>query len=364
MSPARVLLDGMQLRHGHGVARTLKAVLPALAGSGFEAIVVTTPDAAQMLADFDVETLLAPKMSNILWEQIGLPWYAHKVRAKALYSHRACAPTTGPPTLLYYLDDPQEAAARGATATTPRERVVRVYQRLSVGPAVRHAAVVATYTEVAAQSLRARFGRSLRQLEVVPLGVDPSTFYPDRSENQPESIFHLGSWEPRDQTELVVRAYALAVAQRPDLPRLVIAGRLGALEMRVRRAAEEGGVQDRVVYLGGVSDRELRRGYSAAAVCIQPSLYESFGLTTLEAIACGAPLVVVAEPAVQEVVGGAAVVVPERSSAPALANGLLHLWDRPDERQRLHLAGPQRASRFTWSRTGTTICRLLAELVK
>jgi hypothetical protein len=59
---------------------------------------------------------------------------------------------------------------------------------------------------------------------------------------------------------------------------------------------------------GRVPDDELRRYYSSAAVCVQPSRYEGFGLQPLEALACGVPLVITPEAAVESVVGEAAVV--------------------------------------------------------
>lgn len=365
MGRPRVLVDGMQLRYGHGAARTIREILPAITRPGldFDAVVVTSQSAAMMLEGCEVEIVTAPLMPTMAWEQVGLPLYARKVAAAALYSHRSCGPTSGAPTLLHFLDDPQEAAARGATATTPKERIVRAYQRVTVGPALRHASVVATFTQVSADGLRKRFGDALSRVEVVPLGVDATKFYPDPDPAAPQSIFHLGSGEPRDQTELVVQAYAVAAKTSPELPKLVIGGGLGAREGAVRAVSEQGDVADRVSYLGHIgNESDLRGAFSNSAMCVQPSRYESFGLTTLEAIACGAPLLITPEPAVQEVVGSAAAVV-EHSNVDALASAMLHLWHNPEERMRLSKLGPERASQFTWVRTGQGVERLLTELV-
>ena len=81
MGQARVVIDGMQLRLENGGPRTIRQVLPALAwdGAGFEALVVSTWEAAPMLAPFDVELVAAPQMSSMLWDQYGLPSCARRL---------------------------------------------------------------------------------------------------------------------------------------------------------------------------------------------------------------------------------------------------------------------------------------------
>ena len=52
------------------------------------------------------------------------------------------------------------------------------------------------------------------------------------------------------------------------------------------------GLEDKVAFLGSVDQSHLRKYYSAADALVVPSLYESFGLVTVEALACGTPVVV------------------------------------------------------------------------
>ena len=79
-----------------------------------------------------------------------------------------------------------------------------------------------------------------------------------------------------------------------------------------------------------------------------PSLDEGFGLPALEALACGAPLVASAVPAIGEVVGEAAVLVSPGDKA-ALVAGLNQAL-APAESERLRIAGPKRAAEFTWGK--------------
>ena len=305
----RVALDGMSLRRqGRGVARVLKHVLPLLTRDPrLDCVILSTQEGREFLDFIPAEFHIARPMSQSAWEQFGLPWHARRVQADVIYSHAECGPTWGPPLLLHVPEDPF-VRWDGAKADSPRERVRRAYQRLTIRHGLHHASLVATSSPVCRSQLTNRFGPHLGRISVIPLGVDTQLFHPNLSDIGGDSIFHLSSTEARDMSALVVRAYAKALSMAPDLPDLVIGGNLGSQYKRICSTAREIGVDQRLHLLGRISDEELRQHYASAAMCVQPSQYEGFGLQPLEAIACGAPLVILPEPAVQEVVGDVAVV--------------------------------------------------------
>ena len=103
-------------------------------------------------------------------------------------------------------------------------------------------------------------------------------------------VFHLGSSDPRDRTVLVVEAWAAAKRKVGPLPTLVIGGALGDLTADVQGAAAAAGVDVRLT--GRLADGELADHLRQAAVVVQPSSDEGFGLQPLEAMASGAPVVV------------------------------------------------------------------------
>ncbi|MEZ5139840.1 MAG: glycosyltransferase [Acidimicrobiales bacterium] len=88
----------------------------------------------------------------------------------------------------------------------------------------------------------------------------------------------------------------------------------------------------------------MLRGASALAY---PSRYEGFGLVPLEAMAVGTPVVATRVGAVPEVVGDAALLVPERDP-DALADGLRAVLHDPSIARRLIDDGTSRAAAFTW----------------
>jgi glycosyltransferase involved in cell wall biosynthesis len=147
--------------------------------------------------------------------------------------------------------------------------------------------------------------------------------------------------------------YVLAVSTlepRKNLPRLVEGYRragLNGLPLLVAGAGGWGGVRiegDGVRWLGEVKDEELARLYRGARVVAYVSLYEGFGLPVLEAMACGAPVVAARRGALEEVAGGAAVLV-DPLDPDAIAAGLHEAIDRREELRPLGLA---RACVFDW----------------
>jgi glycosyltransferase involved in cell wall biosynthesis len=107
-----------------------------------------------------------------------------------------------------------------------------------------------------------------------------------------------------------------------------------------------------------VADVDLADHYRHAMVVIQPASDEGFGLQPLEALASGAPLIVAATPAVAELAGDAARVVPP--GPEALSAALVELAIDLDRRQELRRAAVLTAAPFTWRATADRVIEALA----
>jgi glycosyltransferase involved in cell wall biosynthesis len=180
----------------------------------------------------------------------------------------------------------------------------------------------------------------------------PGVFAP--RDNEPEQaapvdgpyLLAVGQVTPRKGLEVLAAAAARLGRRCP--PMLVVGPDWWQAE-EVRRAIAEVDVEKKVRLLGLVDDRTLAALYRNATVVCHPSRAEGFGLTCLEAMAAGAPLLATDLPSVREMVDGDAVLVPV-DDEEALAGGLAGLLDDPGRRAALAEAGRRRAAVYTWER--------------
>lgn len=195
------------------------------------------------------------------------------------------------------------------------------------------------------------------RVRVIPLGVGPAFGPRSREEIDrvrarhgiPERyVLTVSTIEPRKNLRTLVDAFL--DAQLPDVT-LVLAGREGwltdsALGPRAREASRTG----RIVQTGFVEDRDLPALYSGAMVFAFPSLFEGFGLPVLEAMACGAPVLVSRSSSLPEVVGDAGELLPPTDTS-AWTQGLSGLIEHPARREELRARGMARAHGFSWDET-------------
>jgi alpha-1,3-rhamnosyl/mannosyltransferase len=203
-----------------------------------------------------------------------------------------------------------------------------VFKRV-VPRAARQAARILTVSERSKLDLEELYGLPPSRIVVTPNGVDPAFSPGDIGVPGRDYLLCVGVVEPRKNQRA-----ALAAAREVGMP-LVIAGPANdqALAVELRR----GGARVE----GYVDTERLVELYRGAACLVQASLHEGFGLPVLEAMACGTPVVTVPEPALVEVVGNAAVVVPEEELADGIRRALA-------QHDRLSYAGLERARAFSW----------------
>src|SRR5438093_1566092 len=157
-------------------------------------------------------------------------------------------------------------------------------------------------------------------------------------------VLYVGQFDPRKNMDGLVSAFARAAERHPDL-RLVIAGDLGKLTPFLYDALDRGRApRERVALTGHVSDVDLAALYAGAECLLHAALLEGFGLTPLESLAAGTPVVGLRAGAVEEVVGEAGILVDDRPEA--LADALLRYLEDDVLLVRLRSLSRGRAARF------------------
>jgi glycosyltransferase involved in cell wall biosynthesis len=127
----------------------------------------------------------------------------------------------------------------------------------------------------------------------------------------------------------------------------VLAGKCAWLYDETLRALNESGVKEAVVLTGYVPERDLPALYSGALCFVYPSYFEGFGLPPLEAMKCGAPVIVGNRTSLPEVVGDAALLV-DPFDVEAIGAAIKRLIKDSELRSELSIKGQERANTFNW----------------
>ena len=226
--------------------------------------------------------------------------------------------------------------------------------RIVVPRSIERADSVIAVSRNTARDLERIFELPADRVDVIPEGVS-AAFQPLPPEPLAEArqrydlperfILFVGTLEPRKNLATLVDAWeALPKSDRPDL---VVAGGWGwrteALRERLSR------VGSGLRRLGSVPYADLPALYNLATLLAHPAHYEGFGLTPLEAMACGTPVVCSNAASLPEVVGPAALTVPP-DAAEAWTEALRRLLQEPELGASLRTQGLLRAAEFTWER--------------
>jgi len=247
------------------------------------------------------------------------------------------------------------------TVPSAKPATQRLAYRTSVRHAVSTAACTIAVSRSTARELESMWGVDPSRIEVVHNGVDDHFVPGDRAAAIAEAaerwrlqtpfVLAVGSIEPRKGLETLAAAARLARDRGRDWE-VVLAGAPGYRGERILATARAASCRA----LGPVDEDDLLTLYQAAGVLAVPSLHEGFGLTALEAMACGTPVVIAAgSGGLVEVSEGVALVVPERTGGAWIA-AIDEALTRRDE---LAAKGVEHARRFSWDAAADSTRRVL-----
>jgi glycosyltransferase involved in cell wall biosynthesis len=173
------------------------------------------------------------------------------------------------------------------------------------------------------------------RVTAIPLAA-AAHFRPQPPASSRPYFLYAGMFEPRKNVDLVISAWSL-IRRQFDVD-LVLAG-------PHRPEIPIPPPRDGLTVRGVVSENELATLYSGAIALVYPSHYEGFGLPVLEAMQCGAPVIISADAALRETAGDAG--MHDSELAPVMQS----LLEDQNLRAEMRARSLQRASQFTWERT-------------
>jgi glycosyltransferase involved in cell wall biosynthesis len=215
-----------------------------------------------------------------------------------------------------------------------------------------------TPSEYVKQKVMTRF--DVRNVTVTPNGIDHSLFCPEAKQFKfvlPERyVLFVGSLEPRKNLDHLLRAWN-EIKNNFKQTWLIIVG----VSRNVFKAVSFPHKMERVRFLGYVEDETLAGLYANATVFVLPSQEEGFGLPALEAMACGAPVIVSDGGALPEIVDEAGLIFC-LSNPVGLKNALKECLSNAKLRSELKEKGLVRAHQFFWKTTAELVWENLNEL--
>ncbi len=227
----------------------------------------------------------------------------------------------------------------------PRSIGLRILRRPFQRMLDRHAATIVVST--AAREAMARYFTA--PWEIIPNGVDTTFFRPGLRqgstplEGHSPRLLWLGRIEPRNDLPTVLKAMPLILERHPAAHLTVVGD--GPWRSRMERAARPLGPN---VHFAGYVNGGRPGYYRGADVYLCPTKRASFGVTLLEAMACGTPLVVSDIPAFRDVAGQSRAVFAPPGDPAAWGGAVNALVDDPERRATMTQEGRRVAERHAW----------------
>ncbi len=289
-------------------------------------------------------------------EQIELPRLLRREKVDLLHSPHFNLPLLKPcPTVVtihdvIYLACPEDLPSR----------LGRLYYRQMMRASVRLADRIITDSVFSKQDIVRWLDADPDKIDVIYPGVDSGFHAGPQDETSAQDLFtrlgirssyvlYTGIYKPRKNHAGLLRAFRCLLDRGLDM-QLVVAGPLAEGQNVLTDLAQQLGISNNLVLAGFVRDADLRALYSHAHVYACPSIYEGFGFTVLEAMACDVPVVCSPETSLPEVAGNAALFADPRSPQE-FAEALYRASTDAELRQQLSELGRKNVSRFEWRTT-------------
>lgn len=342
-----------------GIGRYMKDLVGAILAQdpGGDYLLILPPGADDVIqVGSSSAKIITPKLKYYsIREQFQLPWILHKNKVDLLHAPHFMLPLVRPCPSVVTIHDVIPLIWKDDLGS----RIGQLYYHGMISAATQLADRIITDSKFSRDDIVRRLGVDPAKIRVIYPGISPEfrrisdsvQLERIRSKYQIENeyIVYAGIYKPRKNHAALLRAFQRFLPHEGNA-RLVLVGPLKKGEQELRRLADELGIANKVVFTGYVDDSELRAIYSAAKLYACPSLYEGFGFTVLEAMACETPIVCTPETSLPEVAGDAALYADPRSPE-AFAHALRNVFTNASLRESLIEKGKMNLLRFRWANT-------------
>ena len=234
-----------------------------------------------------------------------------------------------------------------------------------------HASKIIAVSHFAAKEIQELYGIPAGKIRIIHHGVS-AEFFPEKDEEKLLTLrrrYHLplapyilfvGGAEPRKNHSAVFQSFAHC-PHLSNTHKVIAVGSEHSRWGHLQETSRSLGISDSIFCIGRIPQEDLRLLYSHADVFVFPSLYEGFGFPSLEAMACGAPVVTSNTTALPEVAGDAAILI-DPANDEELGQAIVHVLEDSAIAESLQAKGLQRVKQFTWEQTACQTLHVYREL--
>jgi glycosyltransferase involved in cell wall biosynthesis len=342
----RIAIDSRELvGRPTGVGRYLSELLAAwgaLPAARAHEFVLCSPEHVDQ-ASYDglrVSCIVSPG-SGTLWEQRVLPKLVTSASADVLFSPAYTCPLWCRAPIVLVIHDVSFAAHPEWFSWREGFRR-RTLTRLGA----RRARRVITESDFSKREIARHIGIDASRIDVIYLGAAALHHAAGSLPRTPLALF-VGSLFNRRHIPELLEGFRRLAARLPEARLEIVGDNRTNPRLEMDQLIAATGLSDRVHWRSYISDGDLAALYATASAFAFLSDYEGFGLTPLEAMAAGIPIVVLDTPVAREIYGAAAVYI-ERPDPDLIARALERVFTRADERARLIEAGRAQVERYSW----------------
>jgi glycosyltransferase involved in cell wall biosynthesis len=204
-----------------------------------------------------------------------------------------------------------------------------------------------------------------RDIYVIKCGIDHQLYFPDKDikRDDPPLAVYVGRLKKYKTVDCLLKALPLVLEKIPEA-RLVIVGD-GDYAPELKKLTRQLRLEDKVKFTGFVSQKEKVNWLRKAWVAVYPSLKEGWGLTNIEANACGTPVLASDVPGLRDsVVTGETGFLFEYGKEDKLADSMIKMMSDSGLRERLSRGGLRWAQTFSWDKAADQALELFQSVVE
>lgn len=201
-------------------------------------------------------------------------------------------------------------------------------------------------------------GVSERKIRVIYHGVDHDSFKPIENKSTIKNelfrkyginynfLLHISVYQPKKNVERIINAFKKTIEDKGIKERLIL---IGNMPDSIKNLIEKYKLEEQIILLGFIDHQELPKFFNVAKGFIFPSLSESFGLSILEAMGCGCPVITSNISCLPEITGKGAVLVNPYNTEE-LAEAIYKVLSDDKLRNELREKGLKRVAQFSWEK--------------